>query len=236
MLPFDGPLGRPDAFGRRIARNTSHLLIDESHVAHVADPAGGSYAVEKLTDDLAVAAWELFGELEDGADLDAAIADTVARREQEIARRKRPITGVTEFPNLDETLPERSGDPDPVRRYAASFEALRDDPADAHVFLATLGPVAQHTARATFATNLLAAGGIAVDVAGPTADADELVAAYDGQPVVCLAGSDQAYEEWGEAAASALRAAGARHVIIAGRPDRLRRRRPARWVSTRSRS
>ena len=67
VLPFDSPLGAPDAFGRRIARNTSHLLIDESHVATVADPAGGAYAVEKLTDDLAVAAWELFGRLEEGA-------------------------------------------------------------------------------------------------------------------------------------------------------------------------
>ena len=74
VLPFDSPLGTPDAFGRRIARNTSALLISESHVARVADPAGGAYAVEKLTDDLAVAAWELFGRLEEGADLDAEIA------------------------------------------------------------------------------------------------------------------------------------------------------------------
>ena len=34
VLPFDRPLGRPDAFGRRIARNTSALLIEESHVGH----------------------------------------------------------------------------------------------------------------------------------------------------------------------------------------------------------
>jgi methylmalonyl-CoA mutase len=218
VLPFDGPLGRPDAFGRRIARNTSHLLIDESHVAHVADPAGGAYAVEKLTDDLALAAWELFGRLEDGADLDAEIAGAVARREGEIARRTRPITGLTEFPNLAEALPGRDGEPDPVRRYGASFEALRDEPAATHVFLATLGTVAQHTARATFAINLLAAGGIAVDSAGPTQDAGELVAAYAGQPVVCLAGADQTYEEWGAEAARRLRDAGARHVVIAGRP------------------
>ncbi|WP_395694121.1 methylmalonyl-CoA mutase family protein [Nocardioides sp.] len=222
VLPFDIPLGRSDEHARRIARNTSHLLIDESHVAHVADPAGGSYAVEKLTDDLCVAAWRIFGDLDEGADaeslLDAAIAETVARRESEVARRKRPITGLTEFPNLAEVLPERSGEPDAVRRYGASFEALRDEPAATHVFLATLGTVAQHTARATFATNLFAAGGIAVDVAGATADAAELVAAYAGQPVVCLAGSDQAYTEWGEAAATALREAGARYVVIAGKP------------------
>lgn len=221
VLPFDGPLGRPDAFGRRIARNTSHLLIDESHVAHVADPAGGSYAVEKLTDDLAVAAWDLFGRLDDGEDLEPLVAETVARRDAEVATRKRPITGLTEFPNLGEALPEREGAGDEVRRYGAAFEALRDQPATAHVFLATLGPVAQHTARATFAANLLAAGGIAVDVAGPTQGVEELVAAYAGQPVVCLAGADPTYAEWGAAAAEALRAAGASHVVVAGRPDAL---------------
>jgi methylmalonyl-CoA mutase len=220
VLPFDSPLGRPEAFGRRIARNTSHLLIDESHVAQVADPAGGAYAVERLTDDLAVAAWELFGRLEDGADLDAEIAATVERREAEVAKRKRPITGLSEFPNLAETLPEREDDGAwaGVRPYGASFEAMRDAPPADRVFLATLGPIAQHTARATFATNLLAAGGVAVDVAGPTKDADELVAAYDGQRVVCLAGADATYAEWGPAASEALRAAGASYVIVAGKP------------------
>jgi methylmalonyl-CoA mutase len=219
VLPFDSPLGRPDAFGRRIARNTSHLLIDESHVAHVADPAGGAYAVEKLTDDLARTAWSLFGRIEDGEPLDAAIAATVARREADVARRKRPITGLTEFPNLAEELPEREPDDvSDVRRYGASFEALRDDPAPSSVFLATMGTVASHTARATFAANLLAAGGVAVDVAGATEDAGDLVAAYSGQRVVCLAGSDPTYTEWGRDAADRLRQAGATHVIIAGKP------------------
>ena len=64
VIPFDEPLGLPDAFGRRIARNTSSLLIEESHLAVVADPAGGSYAVERLTDDLAVAGWEELGRIE----------------------------------------------------------------------------------------------------------------------------------------------------------------------------
>lgn len=208
VLPFDSPLGRPDAFGRRIARNTSHLLIDESHVAHVADPAGGSYAVEKLTDDLARAAWETFGRLDDGADLDAEIAETVAQREREIATRKRPITGVTEFPNLGEVLPERAGEGDGVsegvRRYGASFEALRDAPPATPVFLKTLGTVAQHTARATFATNLLAAGGIAVTT--------------EPQKVACIAGTDAAYDEEGAEAAAELRANGVEWVIVAGKP------------------
>jgi methylmalonyl-CoA mutase len=231
VLPFDAPLGRPEGFGRRIARNVNHLLIDESHVAAVADPAGGAYAVEQLTADLATAGWAAFQQLETewegGHDLTPfreRIAATVVERERQIARRLRPLTGVTEFPDLTEALPAREADPlnDRVQRYGASFEAMRDEPAQNPVFLATLGTIAQHTARATFASNLLAAGGIAVDVAGPTSGVDELVAAYDraGNPaVVCLAGNDAAYGEWGTAAVEALRAAGARHVIIAGRPD-----------------
>ncbi|WP_246086556.1 methylmalonyl-CoA mutase family protein [Nocardioides humi] len=227
VLPFDSANGRPDGFGRRIARNVNHLLIDESHVAAVADPAGGAYAVEQLTADLAAAGWAEFQQLETewegGHDFDpfrARIAAVVEKRENDIARRKRPLTGLSEFPNLAETLPERVADPlnDRVRRYGASFEALRDEPAAQPVFLATLGTIAQHTARATFVSNLLAAGGIAVDVAGPTAGVADLTAAYDAQPVVCLAGTDAAYEEWGAAAAAALREAGATYVIIAGKP------------------
>jgi methylmalonyl-CoA mutase len=219
VVPFDNPLGRPDAFGRRIARNTSSLLISESHLARVADPAGGAYAVEKLTDDLAAAAWDLFGRLDDGEDLEPLLAATAAERDQQVATRKRPLTGLTEFPHLGEERPVRESDPfaADVRRYGAAFEALRDDPPAAHVFLATMGTVAAHTARATFASNLLAAGGVVVDVAGPTATSEDLVAAYDGQGVVCLAGSDGAYDGWGEEAVTALRAAGARWVVIAGK-------------------
>lgn len=222
VLPFDSANGRPEELGRRIARNVNHLLIDESHVAKVADPAGGAYAVERLTDDLAVAGWAELGEIEtSGFDtFRGRVAAVAERREADVATRRRPITGLSEFPNLAEELPERQPSPaaDRVRRYGASFEALRDDPAEQHVFLATLGTVAQHTARATFASNLLAAGGVAVDVAGPTAHAEELVGRYAGQPVVCLAGSDAAYEQWGVEAAAALREAGARRVVIAGRP------------------
>ena len=128
VLPFDEPLGLPTPFSRRIARNTSSLLIHESHVAKVADPAGGAYAVEKFTDDLAMAAWELFAELdgldelEGVADLDAAaerLAPLVEAvrddRALQIARRQRPITGISEFPNAAETLPERTPVPGRAR-------------------------------------------------------------------------------------------------------------------------
>lgn len=226
VVPFDERLGVPDALGRRIARNTSSLLIEESHVAAVTDPAGGSYAVEKLTDDLAVAAWAELGRIEsDGGFGEQAVAGVKERvaavraaRDAGIADRSRPLTGISEFPNLGEVLPERAPWARGGVRYAAPYEDLRSAPADRPVFLATLGPVAAHTARATFATNLLAAGGVAVEAAGATDSVEAVTAAYAGQPVVCLAGTDAAYAEWGADLVAALRAAGATYVVLAGKP------------------
>ncbi|MDX6325423.1 MAG: methylmalonyl-CoA mutase [Nocardioidaceae bacterium] len=233
VLPFDAAIGLPDGFSRRIARNTSSLLVHEAHVARVTDPAGGAYAVERLTDDLARSGWARFQDLEaDGGVLESLAAEqggllerillqAVEPRQRQVATRRRPITGVSEFPNLEERLPERRPLPEgapSARRYAAGFDALRDDPTPTPVFLATLGTVAQHTARAGFAANLLAAGGVATVAAGATSGVEDLLGAYDGQPVVCLAGSDPAYAGWGSEAATALREAGARYVIIAGKP------------------
>ena len=227
VLPFDSPLGESEAFGRRLARNVSSLLVSESHVAAVADPAGGSYAVERLTDDLAAAAWAELQRIEasggvlaawaDGS-LAARVDDVAARRDRDVATRRRPLTGVSEFPNLDEILPSRSGAVDPVRRYGAAYERLREGPAPAPVFLATMGSIAAHSARALFATNLLAAGGVGVASAGATDGIEDVLAAYDGQSVVCLAGPDAAYLGWGAGLVAALRGAGARRVVLAGRP------------------
>jgi methylmalonyl-CoA mutase len=230
VLPFDARLGLPDAFARRIARNTSALLVEEAHVARVSDPGGGAYAVERLTDDLAVAGWAELGRLEEAGgvlaateqgSLRARIEEVVAERDRQIARRERPLTGLTEFPHLHERLPERrpyaDGGP-AVRPYGQAFEALRDDPAPHPVFLATMGTVAAHTARAAFATNLLAAGGVDVVNHGRHDDVAAVLEHYDGQPVVCLVGADPAYAAWGAELADALRAAGAAHVVLAGRP------------------
>jgi methylmalonyl-CoA mutase len=231
-LPFDEPVGLPVPFSRRIARNVSSLLISESHVATVADAGGGSHLIEQLTDEVAQAAWTLFGELDADGGILAALSDgrlqaridaVVAERERLVATRAKPLTGVSEFPNLhEEPLDRRAyGRSFPVRRWGASFEALRSEPAGSPVFVATLGTVAQHTARATFLTNLLAAGGVDASVAGATADVAEVLEAYKAaeQPgVVALAGPDDLYAERGAETIAALRGAGARHVILAGKP------------------
>jgi methylmalonyl-CoA mutase len=183
--------------------------------------------VEKLTDDLAIAGWAEFGELDAAGLADAGgplrerVEAIAAEREAQVAKRKRPITGISEFPSLHESLPERrpyaEGRPS-VLAYAQAFEALRDEPATEPIFLATLGTVAAHTARATFASNLFAAGGIDVVNEGRHDDVDAVLAHYRGERVVCLTGTDDAYAEWGTALAAALRESGAQHVIVAGKP------------------
>ncbi|MDX2936035.1 methylmalonyl-CoA mutase family protein [Streptomyces ipomoeae] len=233
VLPFDDALGLPNAFARRIARNTSTILIEESHLSRVIDPAGGSWYVERLTDELAQAAWAQFqwiermggqaAALRDGY-LGPDLANTWTARTNKLAKRREPITGVSEFPHLHEKPVERAPAPQPpsgglpqVRRDDA-YEALRAR-SDAHlaatgarprIFLAALGPAAAHTARLTFASNLFQAGGIEPVTEGTFEES--------GAREVCLCSSDTLYEEQAESVAGALRAAGAEHVALAGRP------------------
>lgn len=239
VQPFDVRLGLSDAFARRIARNTSTLLMEESGVARVIDPAGGSWFVERLTADLAGKAWEWFQEIERAGGAPAALdgliperlARTWARRSEAIAHRRDPITGVSEFPNLDERLPERTPYPAqpggtgglPRVYYAEAFERLRDVcdrlPERPKVFLATIGPIAAYTARATFAASLFQAGGLATVEAGPGTDPAEIAAAFraSGAAVACLCSSDRLYGEHAAAVAAALREAGAKRVWLAGK-------------------
>jgi methylmalonyl-CoA mutase len=244
VAPFDAAIGRSTPFSRRIARNTQTLLVEEAHLARVIDPAGGSWYVESLTDELAKAAWAFFQEIETAGGAVAAldsglVADRTgevrAAREKGIATRRVPITGVSEFPDLDEKPVEREPLPRPpsgglpLFRLAEPFEAYRDR-SDTRVsaqggrpqaFLATLGPLAAYTARAGFARNLLQAGGIEAVEAGPTESADDVVKAYADAdtPVVVLCSTDALYEERAEATVAALREAGARHVLLAGRTE-----------------
>ncbi|GII67271.1 methylmalonyl-CoA mutase [Sphaerisporangium krabiense] len=239
VQPFDARLGLPDAFARRIARNTHALLVEEAGVAHVADPAGGSWYVERLTADLAAAAWDWLQDIERAGGAGAALerliperlAATWARRSRDIARRTFPVTGVSEFPNLGEKRPARPAAPEPAAgglprvRYAGAFEDLRDraDRAEPRprVFLATIGPVAAHTARASFAANLFEAGGLATVAGGPRTDPAEIAEEFrrSGAAVACLCSSDRLYAEHAAPVAAALRRAGATRVWLAGKGD-----------------
>ncbi len=111
VLPFTNALGLPDAFARRVARNTQLILEEESNLAKVSDPAAGSGGIEALTDELCRAAWALFQEIETAGGAPEAllrgviqnkVAETRVARETAIATRKDPLTGTSEFPHLKE--------------------------------------------------------------------------------------------------------------------------------------
>ena len=138
VQPFDAAIGLPDAFARRIARNTQSILLEESKVAGVIDPAGGSWYVERHTDELARAGWAVFQAVEraggittalDNGLVDEAIAAVRDERTQRLEADDEVITGVTVFPNRDEKrltrepAPEPPGGGLPRVRYAEPFEA-----------------------------------------------------------------------------------------------------------------
>ena len=151
VLPHTLALGLPDPFARRAARNTQLVLLEESNLAKVSDPAAGSGGIETLTGQLCEAAWSLFQDIEKAGGLFAAleqnliqrkVAATRAVREANIAKRREVLTGASEFPNLHEPdvavldakpialAPYGEArfkfDALPPMRLAAPFEALRD--------------------------------------------------------------------------------------------------------------
>jgi methylmalonyl-CoA mutase len=151
VLPHTAAIGLPDAFARRVARNAQLVLLEESNLAKVADPAAGSGAIEDLTAKLCGAAWTTFQNydkaggawvsLEQGL-IQRDVATVREQRQAAAARRKDAITGASDYPNLHEKAarvldvprvppPQEAGakpsiEPLPSIRLAEPFEALRD--------------------------------------------------------------------------------------------------------------
>ena len=252
VLPFNEASGPPDDFSRRVARNTQTVLIEESHLARVVDPASGAWFVESLTSRLAARAWSEFVEVEAAGGIEAVIADgsvrlaidrSWQRRLEALHTRSEVITGVSEYPYLaDEeqsgqelSTPEASaGAGLPLRRLAAPFEALRDA-ADRHllatgerprVHIAALGDLATHTARSTWVSNLLAVAGLVGSGAQVHGSQSPLEAearfSESGAAVAVICSSDPVYALRGVGTTLALREAGAKRVILAGQPGDLR--------------
>lgn len=208
VLPFDTVSGLPTPFSRRIARNTQILLAEESNVARVIDPVGGSWYVETLTDDVAKAAWVVLQEIEGAGGMAAALANGAvaqrilaagAERDTAVATRRTPITGVSTFPFAGETplvrtaraeLPTQANGFVP-HRDSVIFEALRDRSAAykakhghaPRVAVPTLS-VPRAADRRIDAVNLLTVAGIKAVESGT-----------DGEDEVgTLTGTDKGYE------------------------------------------
>jgi methylmalonyl-CoA mutase len=152
IVPHTAAIGLPNGFARRIARNTQLILLEESNLAKVADPAAGAGGFESLTHELCAAAWSLFQEIEKAGGAAAALEQGLIQakvaavrgdRENAVARRNDALTGTSEFPNIAEAPVEvlapspllgspspqligRAAGALPCLRLAEPFEALRD--------------------------------------------------------------------------------------------------------------
>jgi len=138
---FDEVFRPPDDFSQRLARNTQLVLQKECELAHVIDPAGGSWYVESLTAELAGRAWSLFQEIEKRGGMaaalaagfpQAAIAATAAEKIKAVRQRRQSIIGVNQYANAREKAPQiPAAEPQPfhqrrVRQIASYRTSLED--------------------------------------------------------------------------------------------------------------
>lgn len=139
---FDEVVRTPDEFSERVARNQQLVLREECHLTQVIDPAGGSWFVETLTDDLARRAWALFQEIEKMGGMAKAMAagwpqKEVARVAEErlknVARRRDSVIGTNAYANpTEQPLEARVGDPSSYhRRRVAQVAGARTSAEDA---------------------------------------------------------------------------------------------------------
>jgi len=234
--PFDECYKQPDENSRRLARNTQILLKKEALLSRVADPLGGAYMVEVLTNSIASQGWKLFQELEAAGGyrkaLDAGIIASVlvrriGSREHAIDCRRRVLTGTNRFADPFEEALWRVevSHIDSAPRAARAFEALRlrteqfthRTGNQLRILLAEIGDAKMRSARAQFAADFLACAGFAPGK--QQFEHAEQIAGCDADLIV-LCSSDAEYLTIAGDLLSILRDRGSHaKVVIAGNPD-----------------
>jgi methylmalonyl-CoA mutase len=234
--PFDACYKEPDEFSRRLARNTQLILKQESFLARVADPGGGSYLLERLTDAIASKAWKLLQDIEAvggyrKANEAGAIARTLeerrAARDKAVTSRRRVLTGANRFADASDRALDRINSmqqPGP-RRAAEPFEQLRlrterhaiETGKTPCVLLAEIGDAKMRSARSAFAADFLACAGF--DIRTERFDDARDIAPANAD-VIVLCSSDAEYLALATVLLPELKARGvAAPVIVAGNPE-----------------
>ena len=220
---------KPFGFDSHLALNVQRILKEESHIDAVADPAGGSYYIEALTDSLAREAGKLLQQVEaEGGYAEAlasgsigkALAETRAAREKAYSGRRRVLVGVNNYPNVTEKTPEgelpeaEAGSPLPQVRIAEPFEKIRrrtTEHAQAtgrypKVLLLKRGDVKMKGARSNFCLNFFGCAGFDM------VEAEE----YEGTDadLIILCSSDPEYVAFAQEVCSQVKVP----VLVAGNP------------------
>jgi methylmalonyl-CoA mutase N-terminal domain/subunit len=155
---MDETLALPTEQAVQVALRTQQVLAFETGVANVMDPLGGSYYVERLTDQLEADAEALFAQVAEQGGVVAGletgwfqrkIAESAARQQWEIEQQRRVIVGVNAFTTEEEALeiPLLKIDEQAAREQAAALARLRGtrDEARCQTQLARLREAARGT-------------------------------------------------------------------------------------------
>ena len=236
ISPFDDCFRHPDESSRRLARNTQIILKQEAFLSRVADPVGGSYMIEVLTNSIASKGWKLFQELETAGGYRRALATGLIAsvldkrmnsREEAVACRRRALTGTNRFADASEDAPQLVDGMHlaPVTRAGQSFELLRlrtqqfknETGKRPRIVLAEIGDAKMRGARSQFVADFLACAGL---VAGKSLfESAERIADSDAD-VIVLCSSDAEYLSIASELMPILKLHSSPvKVIIAGHPD-----------------
>ncbi|MDR0428074.1 MAG: methylmalonyl-CoA mutase small subunit [Dysgonamonadaceae bacterium] len=189
VSPFDESFRTPDEFSERIARNQQLLLKEECHFDKIADPSGGSYYIETLTNSIAQEAWNLFLKTEEkgfyksvqSGEIQVAVNASAEKRFKALSQRREILLGTNQFPNFTEVASGKIGKDNPchsdcsdgqkettittlnTKRLANEFESLRltteQSGKEVKAFMLTIGNLAMRLARSQFSSNFLACAG-----------------------------------------------------------------------------
>jgi len=235
VAPFDECFKEPDEASRRLARSTQLLLKHEVLLDRVADPGGGAYYIEAITDDLCREAWAKMQEIElrggfrkaqaEGM-ISQAIEGALAAREAAVEKRRRVFIGTNQFADPAEQVLERvdtswmNGRPRGTRAY----ENLRlrtewhaaETSKTPRVLLAEIGDPKMRSARASFARNFFACAGFAISNKRFISTAK--IAQADAELIV-LCSADEEYARIAARLMPKLKSLGrSTPVIVAGNP------------------
>ena len=210
IAPYDICLQEKKELADRIARNTHHLLAEESYMTRVLDPAGGSWYVESLTKELIEKGWELFTEIEDRGGiltcietgwLQNRIKNTRETKIKAVKARKLEIVGTNMYVDGNDRKPyetltltgTRLGFP--AFRLSEAFERWRlyFDRHPVKVAIIGLGKVKEYKSRRDLARNWFASVGIGTDFFPGVDSFSKTIEKYQA---VCICGTDESYETW----------------------------------------
>ncbi|WP_432358693.1 methylmalonyl-CoA mutase family protein [Sporosarcina sp. UB5] len=157
----------PTASSIRYCRNVQLVLKEETYVEKVLDPAGGSYFIEELTEELVEKSWKLFLEIESKGGIDrfyesGQLQGKLEKLQSETATRKKALIGTNVYAELTQTNFDDWKGVDRVARLAEPFEKLRQSFTESQpkTVLLTFGKLKDFKPRADFVTGFLASGGI----------------------------------------------------------------------------